>query len=88
MHTAARVISTSWKHGQANAQPVHVLDFLFANSVNILTEYNMHKDEEFLTKCSATELFTLEVEAEARGKAYLQAYREQLRRLEIGSINA
>jgi hypothetical protein len=48
----------------------------------------MHKDEEFLTKCSPTELFTLEVEAEARGKAYLQAYREQLRRLEIGSINA
>lgn len=48
----------------------------------------MHSNEEFLKKCSPTELFTLEVEAEARGKAYLQAYREQLRRLEIGSINA
>lgn len=51
-------------------------------------EYNMHMNEEFLKKCSPTELFTLEVEAEARGKAYVQAYREQLRRLEIGSINA
>ena len=48
----------------------------------------MHSNEEFLKKSSATELFTLEVEAEARGKAHLQAYREQLRRLEIGSINA
>jgi hypothetical protein len=48
----------------------------------------MHKDEEFLTKSSPAELLTLEIEAEARGKAYLQAYREQLRRLEIGVINA
>ena len=48
----------------------------------------MHKDEVFLTKCSPTELFTLELEAEALGKAHLQAYREQLRRLEIRSINA
>ena len=48
----------------------------------------MHSNEEFLKKCSPTELFTLEVEADARGKAYLLAFREQLRRLEIGSINA
>lgn len=48
----------------------------------------MHSNEEFLKKCSPIELFTLEVEAEARGKAYQQAYREQLKRLEIGSINA
>lgn len=48
----------------------------------------MHINEVFLTKCSPAELFTLEVEAEARGKAYLQAYREQLKRLEIATINA
>lgn len=48
----------------------------------------MHTNEEFLKKSSPTELFTLEIEAEARGKAYIQAFREQLRRLEIGSINA
>jgi hypothetical protein len=48
----------------------------------------MHKDEEFLTKSSPAELLTLALEADARGKAHLQAYREQLRRLEIGVINA
>jgi hypothetical protein len=48
----------------------------------------MHKDEEFLTKSSSAELLTIANEADARGKAYLQAYREQLRRLEIGVINA
>jgi len=48
----------------------------------------MHSNEEFLKKSSSTELLTLELEAEARGKAYLQAYREQLRRLDISAINA
>jgi hypothetical protein len=48
----------------------------------------MHSNEVFLTKSSPAELFTLEIEAEARGKAYLLAYREQLRRLEIGTIHA
>ena len=67
---------------------VVVRDIRSVAHVNILPEYHMHKDEVFLTKCSPTELFTLELEAEALGKAHLQAYREQLRRLEIRSINA
>jgi hypothetical protein len=83
-----KAIFISWKHGPMAVRLVVVLVFLFANSVNIPTEYNMHRNEEFLKKSSPTELFTLEVEAEARGKAYLQAYREQLQRLEIGAINA
>jgi hypothetical protein len=83
-----KAIFISWKHGPMAVRLVVVLVFLFVNSVNIPTEYNMHSNEEFLKKSSPTELFTLEVEAEARGKAYLQAYREQLRRLEIVNINA
>jgi hypothetical protein len=47
----------------------------------------MHSNETFLTKATAEELLTLEIEAEARGKAHLQAFREQLKRLEITEIN-
>jgi hypothetical protein len=83
-----KAIFTSLKRGAMARPRAVVLGILSVALVNILKEYNMHSNEEFLKKSSPTELFTLEVEAEARGKAYLQAYREQLRRLEIVNINA
>ena len=47
----------------------------------------MHNNETFLTKATPTELLTLEIEADALGKAHLLAFREQLKRLEIVVIN-